>query len=66
LAGNLSELSQEESRSMLGSLRLLFMESLKGERLELGEPTEILQRDNGPVVDDKTRRAIEKVYGDES
>jgi hypothetical protein len=42
LAGNLSELSQEESRSMLGSLRLLFMESLKGERLELGEPTEIV------------------------
>jgi hypothetical protein len=27
---------------MLGSLRLLFMESLKGERLELGEPTEIV------------------------
>jgi hypothetical protein len=51
---------------MLGSLRLLFMESLKGERLELGEPTEIVKQESGPVVDDKTRRAIEKVYGDES
>jgi len=48
LAANLSELSEEEARGMLGSLRLLFMESLKGERLELGEPTEIVAE--GDVV----------------
>ena len=48
LAANLSELSEEEARGMLGSLRLLFMESLKGERLEMGEPTEIVAE--GDVV----------------
>ena len=63
---NLAKLSEEEARSMLGTLRIFFFDALKGERLELGEPTEIVRRDSGPAVDDKTRRAIEKVYGDES
>ncbi len=39
---HLSELSEEDARSMLGSLRMLLMDALRGERLELGEPTEIV------------------------
>lgn len=38
----IEELGLEDARSMLGSLRLLLFEALKGERLELGLPTEIL------------------------
>lgn len=63
---DLAKLSKEEARGMLGTLRIFFFDALKGERLELGEPTEIVREDSGPVLDDKTRRAIEKVYGDES
>ena len=39
---NLAQLSMEEARAMLGTLRIFFFETLKGERLEMGEPTEIV------------------------
>lgn len=39
---NLSELDESTARLMLGTLRMLLMEAMKGERLEMGEPTEIL------------------------
>lgn len=39
---NLAQLSEEEARGMLGTLRIFFFDALKGERLELGEPTEIV------------------------
>jgi len=39
---NLAELSKEEARGMLGTLRMFFFEALRGERLEMGEPTEIV------------------------
>lgn len=39
---DLDKLSKEEARQMLSGLRLLLFEALKGERLELGEPTEIV------------------------
>lgn len=39
---NLSELDESTARYMIGSLRLLLVEAMKGERLEMGEPTEIL------------------------
>lgn len=50
LAANLAKLnadgtpvlSEEVARSMLGSLRLMFFDALRGERLEMGEPTEIV------------------------
>lgn len=39
---DLDKLSKEEARQMLSGLRLLLFEALKGERLELGLPTEIV------------------------
>lgn len=39
---NLAELDEETARQMLGSLRMLLFDALKGERLEMGEPTEIV------------------------
>lgn len=50
LAANLAKLnadgtpvlSEEVARSMLGSLRLMFFDALRGERLEMGEATDIV------------------------
>ena len=39
---NLAELDEKTAREMLGSLRLMLFDALKGERLEMGEPTEIV------------------------
>jgi len=41
-AAHLEQLTEEEARAMLGSLRMLLFDTLKAERLELGEPTEII------------------------
>lgn len=41
-SANLAELSQDDARQMLGTLRIFLFETFKGERLEMGEPTEIV------------------------
>ncbi len=70
LAANLAQLkpdgtpalSEEAARSMLGSLRLLFFDAVRWERLEMGEPTEIVSSE--PGIDAATKAMIAKIYGE--
>ena len=61
-SADLSELSKEEAREMLGTLRLLFKDAVQMERLEYGEATEIIE-DVGPTVGEDVKAMIDKVYG---
>ncbi len=46
-AADLGDLDRESAREMVGALRMLLVEAMKLERLELGEPSEIVEEREG-------------------
>ena len=58
---NLSEIDQFSAREMLGSLRMVFFDALKAQRLEYGESTEIVATEHEPFSADEMAAAMAEV-----
>lgn len=53
----------EEVLALIPNLRRIFAETLKAQRLEFGEATEIIDANDNHAIADDVRRMLDKVYG---